>query len=216
MKIRVKKAGRYLLEKLNLYSLYELKKYGYLHDVGWLRSYREQQSIDSGGNPIPWITYPAISFLEQRVASEATVFEYGCGNSTLWWAKRVRSVISYEHDKRWYDRMKRLVPPNVELRYIELEYDGEYARAASQYKGAFDVIVIDGRDRVNCAKNALGALNAHGVIVWDNSDRVEYEEGYKYLYSHGFKKLGFVGMAPIVSYTSETALFYTEQNVLGI
>ena len=29
------------------------------------------------------------SFFENRIHSNLTVFEYGCGNSTLWWARRV-------------------------------------------------------------------------------------------------------------------------------
>lgn len=35
------------------------------------------------------------------------VIEYGCDNSTLWWANRVKHVISCEHDRQWYEEMKK-------------------------------------------------------------------------------------------------------------
>jgi hypothetical protein len=34
------------------------------------------------------------------------VFEYGAGGSTLFWAKRVREVVSIEHDRMWGERVQ--------------------------------------------------------------------------------------------------------------
>lgn len=34
------------------------------------------------------------------------VFEYGSGGSTLFWASRVSSVISVEHDRDWYQKLR--------------------------------------------------------------------------------------------------------------
>lgn len=54
-----------VLKILDLDSLYCLRKSGYLKKAGWFRSYKEQLPIDNNGNPIPWMTYPSISFLEK-------------------------------------------------------------------------------------------------------------------------------------------------------
>jgi hypothetical protein len=78
-----------LFDKFNLTAIYSLYRTGPLKDDGWFRSCREQASVDANGNPIPWITYPAIEFLVKRINNQLSVFEYGCGNSTLWWASRV-------------------------------------------------------------------------------------------------------------------------------
>ena len=46
------------------------------------------------GRPVPWMTYPAICYLEQLDFSQKRVFEYGCGSSTAYWAKRALRTIS--------------------------------------------------------------------------------------------------------------------------
>jgi len=47
------------------------------------------------------MTYPAIRFLERRLSNSLEVFEFGSGNSTLWWAERVSRIDSCEHDAQW-------------------------------------------------------------------------------------------------------------------
>ena len=205
-----------VLEKYNLTSIYSLYREGPLKDDGWFRSFREKESVDAQGNPIPWITYPAIEFLDKRINKQLSVFEYGCGNSTLWWASRVKEVISVEHDKRWYEKFAPIVPRNVTINHVALEYGGAYAKEIAAYKKQFDIIVIDGRDRVNCAISALDSIKSNGVIIFDNSDRREYERGMKLLQHNGFRKIEFIGMCPIVNLKSETIIFYKDNNVLNI
>jgi hypothetical protein len=85
-----------------------------------------------------------------------------------------------------------------------------------KYRNEFDIVVIDGRDRVSCARNSLGALKPDGVIVWDNADREEYRPGYQFLESNGFRRLDFAGLGPLNAYQSTTAVFYRDSNCLGI
>ena len=154
---------------------------GYLKDKGWIASVLGSMPVDASEQPIPWYTYGAIDFLAGRVKDGMRVFEYGSGNSTLWWSGRTRQVVSCEHDKAWYDVMKGKVPANVDYTLIELDRDGSYANAVAGHADPFDVVVIDGRDRINCAKASLTALKPDGVIVWDNSDRPDYDAGYRFL-----------------------------------
>ncbi len=208
---------KFLLKFFDLDSLYRLRTSGYLKDTGWFKSFKLGMPVDNFRNPIPWYTYPAISFIEKRVHNQMVVFEYGCGNSTLWWASRVKKVVSCEHDRDWYEKMKRKVPSNVELHHVDLgSENGHYAQKVNAYRNEFDVIVIDGLDRVNCARNCLPALKEYGVIIWDNSDRAEYEEGYRYLSDNGYKRLDFNGIGPIVTILTSTSVFYRGNNCLGI
>src|SRR2546427_1382711 len=76
------------LRSLRLYRILSFE-YGHLKSAATLRS------VDANGQPLPWITYPAIEFLKQLDLTDKTVFEYGCGGSTVYWsgvAKRVDSV----------------------------------------------------------------------------------------------------------------------------
>jgi hypothetical protein len=212
----VKIFGVIVLKLLGLYSFLSLRRSGALKEAGWFKSVRAGVPIDRNGRPIPWMTYSAIGFLEKRIDGTMSVFEYGCGNSTLWWADRVRNVVSCEHDRAWYQRVRALIPANVELHQIDLEYGGPYAQKIAEYHQAFDIVVIDGRDRVNCGKNCLYAVKKNGVIIWDDSDRECYAEGYADLLHHGYKRIDFEGMTPVRVDKRSTAVFYKGDNCLGI
>lgn len=80
----------------------------------------------SGDNPLtremPWMTYDAIDFLASNCRSDSTIFEWGSGGSTLFFAKRCRHVTSVEHDGKWSDflkeRLESLAVSNVDHREI--------------------------------------------------------------------------------------------------
>src|SRR3954463_2256551 len=71
-------------------------------DYGHVKSARRGKCVDVIGNPIPWYTYPAIEYLKQLDFSTKNVFEFGAGQSTLFWAGRARRVVSVEDDAAWY------------------------------------------------------------------------------------------------------------------
>jgi hypothetical protein len=188
----------------------------YLVSKGWIESRRRQQPIDHEGRPIPWITYPALSFLEGRINPRMRVFEFGSGNSTLWWAERVQEVTAIEDNESWATRIGKLLPPNASVRHVPLVPGGEYHLQAQRSETSYDVIVIDGRDRVNCAMASIRTLTADGVIVWDNSERGRYASGLKSLENEGFRRIDFCGPAPMNDFESQTSIFYRTDNCLRI
>jgi hypothetical protein len=183
---------------------------------GWPQSRKRGVPVDRDLNPLPWYTYPAIRFLERRVKPSTEVFEYGMGYSTLWWAKRVAHVTSCEHDQEWVARLRPSLPSNVtpQLRPV---YSPEYVNAAADADKPIDILVIDGRRRVECASSGLGRLSQEGCVVWDNSDRSRYEPGFRRLEASGFTgRLDFWGMGPINIYEWCTSVFYRPGNCLGL
>jgi hypothetical protein len=186
---------------------------GYLNASGWLKSRQMLDSVNAAGEPIPWITYACLRFLESRVKPDMSVFEFGSGASTFWWAKRVREVVSCEHDREWFDRTRAGLAENVRLIHASRE-DGQYARQILQFKSAFDIVVIDGRDRVACATNCISSLKDRGIIIWDNTDRDYYTIGYDLLRTHGFRRVDFIGMTPINLFECSTSIFYRDDNCL--
>jgi precorrin-6B methylase 2 len=190
-------------------------KNGYLNATGWFRTLVLSSSVDAHGEPLPWITYPGVRFLESRLKPEMEVFEFGSGASTLWWARRVRRVISCEDNREWFERTREHAPANVELMHAD-SAGQEYSNAILPYKSQFDIVVIDGSDRVRCARNCLGALKPDGVILWDNTDREEYRPGFELLREQGFRRVDFIGMAPIVLFECSTSIFYRDGNCLDL
>ena len=187
----------------------------FLSRAGWFESFRRGLPIDADGHPIPWFTYGATMFLESRLRRDMRVFEFGSGNSTLWWAEHVDALVSCEHDPGWYEKMKSKLPSRVgyQLRKVENE---SYARSVTEASTLFHLIVIDGADRIRCAEYAFRALLPEGVLVWDNSDRKDYERGYEALESRGFRRLNFFGVGPINAPGWCTTIFYRSGNCLNI
>lgn len=192
------------------------KFYPYLEKSGWLLSHTSGAPVDAGGKPVPWYRYAAIDFLAERANKTQKVFEFGCGNSTLWWADRVANVTAVEHHAGWAQRIAAIAPTNVSVMEVELVPDGEYCRTPLGCGGKFDVIIIDGRDRVNCALQCLPALASNGVIIWDDSMRGRYAHGLRFLVDHGFKRIRFTGLGPILADPGETSVLYREKNCFQI
>lgn len=185
-----------------------------LKDHGWFRSYREKQSIDAAGNPIPWYTYPFLHFLKDRIRQDFSVFEYGSGNSTLWYAQRVASITAVEHDEAWYHLVKPKLPSNASTIY---RARGEaYIHAVGEKQERYDIIIVDGRDRVKCVQYAKDYLTDQGIIILDNSERKYYQPAKDFLAGNGFKRIDFAGMAPIVGHETTTTVFYRAHNCLDI
>jgi hypothetical protein len=138
------------------------------------------------------------------------------GYSTLWWAARAKRVTSCEHNADWVDRLKPGLPSNVTalLRPVR---SPEYVTAAGEAPAPIDILVIDGRRRVECAEHALARLSATGCVVWDNSERDRYAPGFQLLREAGFTgRLDFWGMGPINIYEWCTSVFYRPGNCLGV
>ena len=208
--VRRSRAGSEML------ALRSLARAGHLRSGGWFDSFQQAMPIDAQGNPIPWYTYSAIHFLSERVTPRMTVFEYGSGNSTLWWCGRAGRVAACEHDRAWFELMRARLPSSVDYHHLDATQGDAYPTCALSARSRSDIIVIDGRERVRCAKHSLEALTPNGVIVWDNSERPEYAEGLDFLAAAGFRRIDFWGMGPINTYEWSTSILYRDANCLGI
>ncbi len=47
--------------------------------TGWWRSVKESKPVDAQGKPLPWMTYPALAWMDQLDLAECRIFEYGAG-----------------------------------------------------------------------------------------------------------------------------------------
>lgn len=199
------------------YWLWRRRAGSALEASGWLKSFRMGQPVDADGEPTPWLTYGAIHFLQRRPLGDLTVFEWGSGNSTIWWAKKAQHIVACEHDFEWYSKVQKNLPPNAEIHHIPLNDKKErYSHFLSAINKTFDVVVIDGRQRNACARNCLEGLTERGVIIFDNTHRAKYLDGIRFLEDAGFRRLEFLGMAGLAAIKTETTIFYRTGNCLEI
>jgi len=170
---------------------------------GYFRSVVAGAPVSADGESLPWFTYPAIEYVKQFKFSDKRVFEYGAGNSSLFWAARAREVVAVESDPQWHDRISGNCPPNL---HLNLHADKEgYVSCITRQQGKFDVIVIDGQWRNACAAICDAYLNEQGIIIIDNSDR--HYNGCELLREKGFFQVDFSGLSPVNRYASTTSMF---------
>lgn len=186
-----------------------------LSKLGYWRSFRKRLPVDAVGNPIPWWTYGAIAFLDERIQPSLRVLEFGCGYSTLWLSSRVNKVLSLETDTYWGRIVSSQVGPNVLIVPIHSLKDA--AKRLQEDRGQFDIGIIDASiNRMGCAELAVQALSERGIVVWDNTDWPEWPQFKDFMGRQGFREISFLGMAAQEVQMSRTTIFYRDQNCLGI
>lgn len=146
----------------------------------------------------PWITFRAIRALESLVKPGMRIFEFGCGGSTLFFARRGAHVTSVEHDPGWAalvrDASRGLTDPPVihekppcirgdvpkvgSTRHIDPHADfSAYVEAiATVPDETLDLVCVDGRARVACALAARRKVRRGGWLLLDNSEREDYRD----------------------------------------
>ena len=205
-----------LLSLARIKSLLSFGIKGYLSEVGWFKAFDTKSPISGDGEPIPWVTYSFIDFIAQRIKKEHTVFEFGSGNSTFYYAKRALKVVSVEHDQAWFTKISANKPSNSEMIFCELLAGGQYSKMPASMGLKFDIIIVDGRDRVNCCLQSLAALSDQGVVVLDDSQMENYTKAISFFQKEGFKELSFSGISPGLFYRKSTSVFYRAENCLDI
>lgn len=174
------------------------------------RTIDEKVCLDKDGNPIPWYTYPAIEYLDQFEYSDKEIFEYGCGYSSMFWANRAKKVTSIEDNPQWFAKWQNeFKHERLDIRWRD---EGEgYENAVFEDKNLYDVIIVDGKRRAECAKAALHKLAPGGMIILDDSDRIntsqEYIDAVRALKQADLIQVDFYGFCPMNNYTKTTSLF---------
>ena len=202
------------LLKYIIYNFYG--RGGYFNRLGFTRSYISRAPVDQAGNPTPLATYAYLSFIVPRLTKQMSLLEYGSGHSTLFYSKLVKELYAIEHNETWYQMIRAKLPQHAQIFKVELEYNGEYCRYPSHWDKKFDLIIVDGRDRVNCVYHAINYLTPQGVIILDDSCRENYQPAFDFLLAHGFRKLDFWGIRQTVLNSTCTTIFYRDQNILSI
>jgi hypothetical protein len=175
------------------------------NDYGHKNSVLKQAAIDSYGNPIPWYTYPAIEYLKQIDMQHYDVFEWGSGNSSLFFSERCHSVISIESNPEWFEYVSKNKSANQTVIFSE---KADYVEKIKSFNKKFDIIIIDDILRYQCAQIAQNYLNVGGIIILDNSDW--FKKTAVKIASENLIQIDFHGFGPINNYCWTTTIFLSK------
>lgn len=128
----------------------------------------------------PWLTEDAIKILSSWLKPSDKYFEWGSGRSTLWFLERVAEVASVETDGAWFSKVegmikeKRIPGKTADYTLVDLQkpdgvekYVGVCGKYPDQY---FDVILVDGAERLKCIRSAQAKVKSGGLLCLDNAN----------------------------------------------
>jgi hypothetical protein len=125
-----------------------------------------------GYRPITlWISYDAKHVIARVMRSDWKVLEFGSGMSTLWLAQRCGELYSIEHSAAWHSTVqKRLCAMGIRQVSCFLRDEATYPDLSGFRDHFFDLVLIDGIRRTDCALNALRKVKHGGWVYLDNTD----------------------------------------------
>lgn len=124
-----------------------------------MRKIKDEQRYfdDSLVMPYPWYTGPCLEFLEGLDLEGKRIFEFGAGDSTLWYRAKGAIVYGVDNDHTYC--------------HIGIEYKRfypEYCEVIRNYITPFDIVIIDGEWRDECTEYALKAMAPGSLLIIDN------------------------------------------------
>lgn len=114
--------------------------------------------------PFPWLTKPCLEWICQQNLSGKDIFEYGIGDSTIWFHCQAMNTFGVDSDKSWIEKVF-MEAKGQYWWYIDAY---QYVDAISKPGVQFDFILIDGLYRDECTEHALSALKPGGHLIIDN------------------------------------------------
>ncbi len=176
---------------------------GLAFEQGLWNSMRRQAAVNSKGEPLPWYTYSCIEYLRCFDFSACDVFEFGAGNSSVFWAGIARNITSVEDDPDWYSQVADQALPNQHV--LLRQHEDEYVDSLASSQRRYHVVIVDGKWRKKCVEQAILHVDDGGMIVLDNSDW--HPLTCTLLRDHGFFQIDFSGPGPINGYCWTTSIF---------
>jgi len=104
------------------------------------------------------------------------ILEWGPGVSTEMMEKLCPHafIFSFEHQKQYYDHWSNRLKSTLFL----VEDLNTYANGGNIiWEEKFDMIFVDGRNRVSCLRKALDLVKDDGVVILHDAEREEYRQG---------------------------------------
>jgi predicted O-methyltransferase YrrM len=131
---------------------------------------------------LPYMTNDEIVDLVSYITKDTEMLEIGGGNSTIFLSKLVKRLVTIEHDLKWSKSIKESLKDlniNWQLHVVEPNWpqqhpfhpaeNGQFTNyvnfISTLSDNQFDVVLIDGRDRVKSSLASIPKLKVGGILL---------------------------------------------------
>ncbi len=130
----------------------------------------------------PWLQEQMIDWLNLHLKPDWHVIETGAGGSTVFFADRVKAVITFEHDPEWHQTVNQRLASRRLWGRVDLRLERGYPTEGLTNLDGFgefgaDLAFIDGRGRVKSIETVLPYIRPGGYLMLDDSWRARYTPG---------------------------------------
>jgi len=151
-----------------------------------------------GDNYSPRLNMQTIAMIEKIITPDSLVLETGTGNSTIWFAKRAKRVVSLESDIHWHDAVHNYLGKEA-LRNVRIYVDPAYSQKS--FKNVlkeediiqYDIVLLDGPNPEEARvplllEDAPNFVKPGGYLIVDDTHYRIFVPGIMYLDSLGWEK----------------------------
>lgn len=129
---------------------------------------------------LPFMTPEEIVDLVTYIGRDSVMLEIGGGDSTVFLSRLVKKIVTLEHNLEWAEKIREntkgfmstvfVVEPNWPQPHpFQPAEDGQFENYLNFLKSLdddqFDVVLVDGRDRVKCVSASIPKLKRGGILM---------------------------------------------------
>jgi len=158
----------------------------------------------------PLLTEPFLKYLSKINTKNKTILEIGSGNSTVYFEKIFKKVISLEDNKKWYDKVSNQISNKTNLVMFDKNNILKIINNCLGKKPDYILIDNDPKNvsRFDVANFIHQNKEYHSMIILDNGEK--NLDAYSLLKSY-YYSLDFVGKRHD-NKLSVTTLFFSEKH----
>ena len=132
----------------------------------------------------PWMSEKEIKKIEEYLSPDHIFFEWGSGGSTIHFSKLVNQYVSIEYDINWFNQINLYIqnehinnvkyiycPPDNDILlpiYTDRSEEKDFITYVNIVntlpRHQYDIVLIDGRSRVNCANKILNYIHKESIV----------------------------------------------------
>jgi len=169
----------------------------------WLR----QRTAATIALRAPWWPYDAVAWVAANLPPTPRAFEFGSGGSTLWLEDFGADVTSVEDNAHWHKQLAGALGPGTRLLFHPPQqsgvvsdgfgpdfFDSYAAEIDGEPDASLDLVIVDGRARIQCARRAMTKVKPDGLLLFDDTNFAEFRPAVSLF--QGWERHVFAGLKP--------------------